>query len=149
MIPFKFFYPFYSIAPINIKRSMNCPKCADYERNSDNYAIEKLSQEISALANTKALQETKTQTENFIDYYMLHYRIEFTRLLNEKKQAAKESYNEVIDDKYTDDPDLCQICVKDTSIFDHPLTFCFHEGDYDPVCDGCVRKQKKIDNIVT
>ena len=148
MIPFKFFYPFYNIEHINTKRSMSCPKCADYEINSDTYAIEKLSQEICIIANNKALQESKTQKENFIDYYMFHYRIEFTRLLNEKKELAKESYNEVIEYKYVASTDLCKLCIKDTSIFDQPLEFCFHEGTYDPACNSCLKKQIKIDNIL-
>jgi len=146
MIPFKFFYPFYNIAPI--KRNMDCPKCADYETNSEKYAVEKLSHIIAPLANTKAIEATQIDSENFIDYYMLHYRIEFTRLLNEKKQQAKESYNEIIDHKYLDNSKLCQLCKKDKSIFDHPLAFCFHEGDYDPICENCVRKQIKIDNTL-
>ena len=133
---------------VNKKRSMNCPKCADYENNSERYAVEKLSQVIARQANTKAIQNTTTQTDNFIDHYMLHYRIEFTRLLNEQKQAAKDSYNEVIEHKYTGHPDLCALCKIDTTVFDQPLTFCFHEGDYDSKCDSCARKQIKIDTIV-
>lgn len=147
MIPFKFFYPFYNIAPVTRTRSMNCPKCADYESNAERYAIETLSQEIALLANTHAIKATNIQSENFLDYYMLHYRIEYTRLLNERKQPTKESYITIIDHKYSSNPDLCALCKKDTSIFDHPLSFCFHEGDYDATCDSCIKKQIKIDNI--
>jgi hypothetical protein len=122
---------------------MNCPKCADYESNAERYAIETLSTEIAVQANTTAMKATATQSENFIDYYMLHYRIEFTRCLNEKKQIAKESYNTVLDNKYVGHPDLCSLCKTDANIFDQPLSFCFHEGDYDATCDRCIKKTDK------
>ena len=143
MIPFKLFYPFYNIAPITRNRCMNCPKCADYESNAERYAIETLSNEIAVQANTTAMKAAATQSENFIDYYMLHYRIEFTRLLNEKKQIAKESYMTTLDNKYSGHPDLCSRCKTDASIFDQPLSFCFHEGDYDAPCDRCIKKTDK------
>jgi L-lysine 2,3-aminomutase len=116
---------------------MNCPQCKDFDENSDKYAIDILSKEIAVIADNYA-KEKAIRSENYIDYYMLHYRMEYSRLLNERKHRAKESYNDILDKKYESCPNLCVFCKKDKFVFDDKIGFCFHEKD--KTCENCEKK---------
>lgn len=134
-------YPYkYSKAK---KRTMDCPQCKDFIENSEKYALDLISKEIAILADDYAKSKA-LKSENYLEYYMLHYRIEYTRLINERKSKAKESYDELLDKKYEGRPNLCIFCKKSTFVFDEKAGFCFHEKH--KTCDNCNKKFDQIEN---
>lgn len=147
MLPLWFIYPYIFRKPKYRKRMDNCPRCIDFNKNAEQYATNKISKEITVLANEYANKKVECIKMNYIDHYMLHYRIEYTRLYNSRIQEAKESYNAVLDTLYINNPNLCPFCIKenDHSVFNQQISFCFHEKDYDDTCENCIKKMKITD----
>jgi hypothetical protein len=119
---------------------MTCPQCADFLLNSEKYAIEKISAEISVLANNFA-QEKAPLGDLYIDHYMMYYRMEYTRLYNSMKVAAVNKYNILISSKYLGSSNLCVNCKSEHHFdFNTDVKFCFHASD--STCENCTVKQK-------
>lgn len=119
---------------------MTCPQCADFLMNSEKYAIEKISGEISALAD-KFAQSKSPCGDLYIDHYMMNYRIEYTRLYNSMKADAVNEYNIFISTKHLGNPHLCVNCKTDNHFdFNKDVKFCFHITDFEPSCENCISK---------
>lgn len=100
----------------------------DYYRNSEFHALQTILPEISRLANNYAVLKAQNERENFIDHYMMYYRIEFTRQLDLKHKDDTHLYI------------FSTETVIESDIFNDTLGFCFHEKLYDPVCEACIKK---------
>jgi len=116
--------------------------------NSETYAFNKLSAEISIEADKYAIDKLasiNTPRPPNIDLYMMYYRLEYERLFSSRKQLYITDYNKLISTKYTNTKDLCPLCciVEESSIpnyFNQKVSFCFHEVAFDPKCENCVLK---------
>jgi hypothetical protein len=122
---------------------MTCPQCADFLLNSEKYAIEKISGEISALAD-KFAQAHSLLGDQYIDHYMMYYRIEYTRLYNYMKMDAVSEYNTLIASKHSCNPLLCVNCRSEHHFnFNEIVKFCFHITHFDAACENCISKTPK------
>jgi hypothetical protein len=122
---------------------MNCPQCADFLTNSEKYAIEKISGEISSLAD-KFAQEKAPLGDLYIDHYMMYYRIEYTRLYNLRKAAVVNEYNALISSKHLGSSQLCVNCKTEYHYnFNEDVKFCFHITDFESNCENCISKTPK------
>jgi hypothetical protein len=76
---------------------------------------------ISKTADAYALQKViGVAPAKFIDSYMEHYKLEYTRL-----------YNKGLTEPHVEKPEIN---------FNTEYTFCFHEIDYDENCSNCALK---------
>jgi len=127
---------------------MNCPQCADFLTNSENYVREKLSPEISVAADRLAVAAALA-TDNYLEYYMMHYRINYTQLFSERRASALEEFTELLSRRYRGVEGLCTACKTDFDGFNFydEVKFCFHEGAFDVNCENCLKRLSKKNNI--
>jgi len=122
---------------------MTCPQCADFLSNSEKYAIEKISGEISVEAD-KFAQANSPMGDLYIDYYMMNYRIKYTSLYNSMKSDAVNEYNTLIASKHSGSPLLCVNCKSEHHYnFNENINFCFHLSEFDAACENCISKMQK------
>ena len=141
LVLFMLGYKLYSPFPFRRKRrTMTCPQCADFLMNSEKYAIEKISGEISVLAD-KFAQANSPVGQLYIDHYMMNYRIEYTRLYNSMKGATISEYNTLIANKHLGSQHLCRNCKTEHHFdFNNDVKFCFHITEFEPSCENCISK---------
>jgi hypothetical protein len=126
---------------------MSCPQCTDFFLNSEKYAVNKISGEISTEADNFARKMAlgEQNQEIYIDYYIMYYRIEYTRLFNSRKAEAVESYKSVILPIYLHNTLLCKKCnIENIYKFDDSAKFCFHKSTFDVNCDNCKDKNNAV-----
>jgi len=121
---------------------MSCVTCSKV-------ALINLSAEISALAERFATESANSvgldESVMWLDIYMMYYRIEYTRLYNERKVfvvCVCHDYGFISDD--TEEADRnADAEVEEKFNFDETAAFCFHEKPFDPDCVNCIARQEK------
>jgi hypothetical protein len=114
---------------------MSCVTCSKV-------ALINLSAEISTLAERFATESANSvgldESVMWLDIYMMYYRIEYTRLYNERKVfvvCVCHDYGFISDD--TEEVD------EEKFNFDISASFCFHEKPFEPDCANCIARQEK------
>ena len=74
----------------------------------------------------------------WLDIYMMYYRIEYTRLYNERKVfvvCVCHDYGFISDDT--------EEVVEEKFNFDETAAFCFHEKPFEPDCVNCIARHRQ------
>lgn len=120
---------------------MSCVTCSKI-------ALINLSAEISTLAERFATESANSvgldERVMWLDIYMMYYRIEYTRLYNERKVfvvCVCHDYGFISDDTEAEAEEV--EAEEEKFNFDITAAFCFHEKPFDPECANCIARQEK------
>ena len=117
--------------------------CSDFLEALDIHAKQRIAAAADEYARKEALsQKQEQEQEQYIDYYMLHYRIMYTRLLADA--SVKRRYNYEFVTALTKSGKLfCEKCAQ-YNFHETDVQFCFHDSGTH--CENCETKDKTLKN---